>query len=512
MKDKFKEIFKGLEIAYGQTRMTEDFNELGKHKTKYSTIKNPPVDELWQAHLDGKDPALGIIPINENSECKWGCVDIDVYKGFNHLELLNKIKKLKIPAVVCRSKSGGAHVFLFTKEFVPASLMRAKLKKIASAVGFAKAEIFPKQDELKAHRGDTGSFLNLPYHGGDRTVRYAFNDNAEALTIENFFKKYDEVAFSKEDLKKFVFEDKDKNEDFDGIPPCLQRLLTDGVPNGMRNETMFNVGVYLKKRYTENDEWKDWMSKYNDKYIKPPLKYSELNTVISSVGDKEYNYGCNKAPLESFCDSLTCMTKKFGVGRDADTANLAINEIRRFCSDPPLFFVSVGEKTVEVDSATLMDCKLFNRACLEQIGTPVPLPGNALWVRQLIKLLKNAIEIPAPESLKIKTQLGELLAEYTNKATGKSFSCIRNFGLSYTEKGFSYFKRKEFWRFLKRSNVWDTKTFTQPKTYSKLKDLFEAEEIDLKIDGVTTSVVKIPAINLKPATITQTKLQKAPYA
>ena len=33
MKDKFKEIFKGLEIAYGQTRMTEDFNELGKHKT-----------------------------------------------------------------------------------------------------------------------------------------------------------------------------------------------------------------------------------------------------------------------------------------------------------------------------------------------------------------------------------------------------------------------------------------------------------------------------------------------
>ena len=40
--------------------------------------------------------------------------------------------------------------------------MRAKLKLIASALGFAKAEIFPKQDYIRVDRGDTGSFLNLP--------------------------------------------------------------------------------------------------------------------------------------------------------------------------------------------------------------------------------------------------------------------------------------------------------------------------------------------------------------
>ena len=38
--------------------------------------------------------------------------------------------------------------------------MREKLKMIASAMGHAKAEIFPKQDYIRVDRGDTGSFLN----------------------------------------------------------------------------------------------------------------------------------------------------------------------------------------------------------------------------------------------------------------------------------------------------------------------------------------------------------------
>jgi hypothetical protein len=45
---------------------------------------------------------------------RWGCIDIDSYAGFDHQKLINKIKQFKLPLVVCRSKSGGAHVFLFT--------------------------------------------------------------------------------------------------------------------------------------------------------------------------------------------------------------------------------------------------------------------------------------------------------------------------------------------------------------------------------------------------------------
>ena len=81
--------------------------------------------------------------------------------------------------------------------------MRTKLKLIASALGFAKAEIFPKQDYIRVDRGDTGSFLNLPYHGDDRTMRFAYDENGEALKIEDFFNVYKEKALSLEDLKNF---------------------------------------------------------------------------------------------------------------------------------------------------------------------------------------------------------------------------------------------------------------------------------------------------------------------
>ena len=39
MLERFKQIFSGLEIAYGQTKKTDDFSETGKHQTKSFTIK-----------------------------------------------------------------------------------------------------------------------------------------------------------------------------------------------------------------------------------------------------------------------------------------------------------------------------------------------------------------------------------------------------------------------------------------------------------------------------------------
>ena len=171
-----KEIFKGLESAYGQTKITNEIRSDGKAEVKSFTIKKPVTDQLWQEHIKGREPALGIIPINEDNECKWGCIDIDTYP-FDHLALIKKIREQKLPLIVFRSKSGVAHVFCFTKEFVPAILMRNRLIQMASIIGHSKAEVFPKQNTIKAERGDVGSFLNMPYHGGDKSIRFAFDDS-----------------------------------------------------------------------------------------------------------------------------------------------------------------------------------------------------------------------------------------------------------------------------------------------------------------------------------------------
>ena len=226
--EKFINIFEGLNSAYGQTVKTDQFSEKGKHKTKSFTIKNPVIKKLWAEHLKGSDPGLGIVPINQENKCKWGCIDIDTYP-FDHKKFIEKLKEKNIPMIVCRSKSGGAHAFIFTKQFVPAALMRAKLKIIASAVGFAGAEIFPKQDYIRVDRGDTGSFLNLPYHAHERTVRYAYGVDGNVLSLEEFFEVHENTALDEVKLNELKIKaDTEKKDDFKGMPPCLITLLNDG--------------------------------------------------------------------------------------------------------------------------------------------------------------------------------------------------------------------------------------------------------------------------------------------
>ena len=79
----FKDIFEGLNSAYGQTILSSIYSDNGKQKTKSFTVKKPVTDELWKNHLEGREPGLGIVPINENNKCKWGCIDIDEYNSMN---------------------------------------------------------------------------------------------------------------------------------------------------------------------------------------------------------------------------------------------------------------------------------------------------------------------------------------------------------------------------------------------------------------------------------------------
>jgi hypothetical protein len=64
--------------------------------------------------------------------------------------------------------------------------MRDKLQEWAGELGYANCEIFPKQIEIQADRGDTGNFLNLPYHGGDDSMRHGFSDDGSASSLSDF--------------------------------------------------------------------------------------------------------------------------------------------------------------------------------------------------------------------------------------------------------------------------------------------------------------------------------------
>ena len=126
--DKFSAIFDGLQLAYG-TYKIEKTQSNGKNTGKATIVREPRTTALWEGHLSGKGQGIGIVPINEDNMCVWGCVDVDQYP-LDHKLLVEKIRKLKLPLIVCRSKSGGAHCFLFTTAPVDAKDMQATLQNI----------------------------------------------------------------------------------------------------------------------------------------------------------------------------------------------------------------------------------------------------------------------------------------------------------------------------------------------------------------------------------------------
>ena len=91
--DKFKEIFEGNNSAYGIMKKTGETTAKGKAVAQARIKRELVTDNLWKAHLEGEDPALGIIPINEDNMCRWGCIDVDTY-DLDHKKVMEEIKEI----------------------------------------------------------------------------------------------------------------------------------------------------------------------------------------------------------------------------------------------------------------------------------------------------------------------------------------------------------------------------------------------------------------------------------
>lgn len=507
MLERFKEIFAGLEKAYGYTILKGDISEKGKHEAKSFAKREPVTDLLWQKHLNGEEPSLGIFPIREDNKCKWGCIDVDIYP-FDHKELINKIKEKKFPLIVFKSKSGGAHVFLFTKEFVPASLIREKLKRMAAVLGHSKREIYPKQDYVRFDKNDLPSWLNIPYHGGNNTTRYALDNNGNKLNLEDFYKVYDQKVISEKELIQDAIIRSNTDDDNDLLkeaPPCLVTLLKDGISEGGRNEMMYNVGVYLKKRYP--NEWQGKIYVYNEKFMKPPLTPSEMKGLEGSLNKKDYRYKCKQSPIVDFCESKICSSREFGVGDDAPVPE--IKEIKLFGSYPPIYIVYIDGKPVEVDELTLHDPEKFSVACMSQLGQPLLPIGKLPWRKLLRKLMGPNMEKieDVPQSSRLDVQLKDLLNDFIHRAPGKKFEDVRK-ECAYSSDGMTYFTYIGFWKFLQKTKSWGIQ---KHKTQKLLIDIFGAKEDVTKLDKKSIRVFRMKTPEFDRPEAREEQMKEAPF-
>ena len=488
--ERYARLFRGLNRAYGAVDLTgKDAN--GKQKGKYKFVHEPRTSATYAAHLKG-EVSIGVVPINEDNVCVWGALDIDQYP-LDHPAIIKNLEQLDLPLVVCRSKSGGAHIYLFMKEFVDAEKLQLKLKEIASEIGFGGCEVFPKQIRLVLDRGDNGNFLNLPYFDHENGLRYAIKDDGSAATLEEFLTYAEAASITEEQLDSLLAKAAaDVDQKLKDGQPCLQALLRQGFPKGTRNNGLFNLGVYLRKAYP--DDWDKKILEYNQQIMEPPLALNEVNIVADQVKKKDYQYKCADQPICNFCNKDLCRSRKHGVGGGANTPSVA--NLRKYDSEPPLWFLDVNGSPVELDTEGLQKQPRFQMLCMDQINFMPRTMSKQAWETLINMLLNTMLDtegavITTSDDTSLRGQFYDLLEEFSThmqSAMDREEILLRR-PWTDEEEGRTYFRLKDFEAFLKRSKFFE---YRSNKIAQRLREIDGAAE-QFRIKGRTVRCWSVPA-------------------
>jgi hypothetical protein len=490
--------FEGSKVAHGTTTVGR-MGRNGKADADSRIVREPLTVEKMKSHIEGGQ-GIGAIPINADNKCKWGALDVDIY-DLDHAALQARIKKLNLPLLHCRSKSGGAHLYLFIDAYEQAKVVREYLLEMAVALGHSGCEIFPKQDQILSDRGDVGNFLNLPYHNAEIPQRYCYNEKVESIELKDFLDLIDKKRCSIHELETYRTAKKRKH--FKDGPPCLQHLFSDGPTAEDRNKKLFMVGVYCRLKF--GDDWKAEMETFNQQLFSTPLDAKEVLALQKSLEKKEYFYTCDQEPFRSYCDKELCSTMKFGIGDSAieipDMGNLQI-----ILSEPRLYFLTIAGHRIQLNTEQLQNQTLFQRACIEQASIAPPQVRPAKWTSLLQVWLNEGTKQEVPEELTITGEFKALLKEYCTSRiraihpeemlSGKPYTTNENITM-FTMSGLMEFLLNRKFNSFTRAQIGD-----QLKKLNGNKECHGHKSI-MREDGTrsTTRVWWVPSFDLHEVTL-----------
>lgn len=362
--EKFSALFRGNGRSYGVF--------MPDAQTKMMTVKKAFSPENVRSHLEGEQ-GLGVVPIMDDGNCWFAAIDIDVHGPaggvVDMVQIEQKIQRNQFPLVICRSKSGGAHCYLFLKEPTPAGQVRAVMGRWAAILGFASAEIFPKQITLDKPATEIerplGNWINLPYFRADETERWCL-DGGKQVSFDYFL----ELASSKRvDLKEH---DRGHEADYLNGPPCLGAMIENKVDSGSRNTAAFQAAVYLKRAFP--DDWRAKLDGFNRIAFADPLGPREIRTIAGSVNKKDYHYKCREEPCKSLCNRDICKARTFGITDRDDTANEIplIDEVTKVVATPIRWELTIKGQIVELSTERLFNYDLVRQAVGEKLHIVLP--------------------------------------------------------------------------------------------------------------------------------------------
>ena len=511
---KFRNIFTGLEERFGY-HIVEHQNSSATKKSGVSwTSDYNHDDSMWQAHLEGKKfnvktkngsieaDSLGICPINKESKCKWGAIDLDNYKP-NLEELFKKLKSINVPVIPIRSKSGGVHVYIFSKEYVPALLMREKLHSIKHIFGVEKPDrIFPVQKYLDLDKGSAGSWINLPYYNYQNTERYMIKEDGSKASIEEFFEAQEKSLITIDQLKKL--ECTLNGDDFKDGPPCLQTLASFGIERGARDEVLLDMTRYLKMRFPEN--WQNKTGEYSTKFFKPELTYKEVQKVVGSREKKDYAYRCNQDHLSKFCNKNECILRKFGVKSIKGLRNTALGPLSYIRSTPRQWFLGFDGDEVKLNSKELINQQLAREAATEQTGKSPPRMKQVDWDTAVIELQERATGEDAPEESMPMFKLKEIMKDFCFKSRrSEDRTHIDRKPFVDTKKKMVHFTFDNLFTHLVDEKKWK---FSEENTHLFLKKMGGVTREKLHIQGnVKRNVYSVSITNFEEEKLVREKIE-----
>ena len=512
--------FRGYEDAHGRYTFSNDTkpNAKGKRESAENlrvTWKKLPgskvVPELWVQHLDPDATyILGIIPTNREGISYFGAIDIDVYP-IEPAVLGALIASLKLPLIIVRTKSGGAHLYLFIKgdEGAPSSLVMAKLKEFAVALGYPNSEIFPKQPEVNDTDGSAGNWINMPYFTGELSTRHATDNDGRGLTIEEFLAYAETIAVTPEQLAKIKVEkpkkkeatlgddddtekEKKRRDPFRDGPPCLQKLARDKVPEGMRNEALFSFMVFIHKKWP--DTWAEKTRQVAQMVMHPPMPIPEVEHSIGAFSrslGKEYGYKCKTEPLVSICDKATCLRRKYGVGGGIEDIGVVIGGMTIYQGDPATHYIDIEGKLVIFTSQQLMNQQQFKLRVFDQVHKLTTFLKQDAWEALLTEWTDKAMKVKPPSNATMQGSLLEYLEKFCTDVPANAMAELIDGRTWHDPDGRTYFIGLSFMEFLKRAS--HLRIHDASEVYRLLKEVIPSISDHIKvIKGVRRNVWSVP--------------------
>jgi len=535
--ERFALLFKGHPLRYGRYDITGDVAPEEKVAGKARTVDQEISVKDYTDHVEGR-VGIGVIPLQgqakEEGRVNFAAIDIDVYtqeekeaRNLTHEDVA--LALFETPLIVTRSKSGGIHVWLFSEQGVSARLATEYLNAHAAQLGVSGCEVFPKQTERYSNE-DIGNWINLPYFGDSRKAVLPIKEGSTYSYVDVGLDDFLDVAegASKDITDDWLIENtvaqpasrefKEGVDLFYDGPPCLQRLII-GDPKKVerleqrhnkkvkdksyrseaeekragdwlekqkaalapqnldnnRNNTFFNVALYLHRRLSPHDPdaplddaqakvlaeqiddiHGDWRVATGNKGIS-----KELPTIKKQGKTGKWGYSCTKEPLKSYCDRRTCLKRQFGIGTTKNDEE-AISGFTIVEADERQYYMNVGDKRIHVpDAQSLQSQSIFAQHVLNQTDRMWRMMQDTKYREMMDVLLQKADRIaPPPDSDRTSVMLNALHDFVMDKkiAKGKNDSAMFTGRVIWSEDELTaMFKLDQFHAFIRgRGLMWTT--------------------------------------------------------